>query len=59
MIGKGRRDVKHELSPICLAMCADVSIISLTFFITSTRSRTGIDRPAALPQSLGSEVSRR
>ncbi len=36
MIGKGRRDVKHELSSIFIAIRADVSIISLTFFIFHT-----------------------
>ena len=39
MIGKGRRDVKHELSSIFIAIRADVSIISLTFFSFHTGLR--------------------
>jgi hypothetical protein len=36
MIGKGRSDVKHELSSVFLAIRADVSIICLTFFFFHT-----------------------
>jgi hypothetical protein len=40
MIGKGRSDVKHELSSVFLAIRADVSIICLTFFFFHTNLRT-------------------